>query len=234
MTRRVAQAFRHVGFEDLGSFEAPLREAGYAIEYVEMAECDPAKLDPRVPDLLVVLGGPIGANDHSAYPIVSAERRFLEERLRVSRPTLGICLGAQLMAAALGVRVYPRPSKEIGWSSLELTPEGRSHPLAALEGVPVLHWHGKTFDLPEGCDHLASTAVCRNQAFARGPDVLGVQFHPEVMASRFEYWLIGHASELATAGIDPATLRKDARRYAKALETAGAAMIRDWLAELNR
>ena len=86
MTRRVAQAFRHVGFEDLGSFEAPLRAAGYAIEYVEMAECEPAALDPLAPDLLVVLGGPIGVYDHAAYPIVSAERRFLEARLR-ERPT---------------------------------------------------------------------------------------------------------------------------------------------------
>jgi GMP synthase (glutamine-hydrolysing) len=233
MTRRVAQAFRHVGFEDLGSFEAPLRAAGYAIDYVEMAERDPAALDPLAPDLGVVLGGPIGVYDHAAYPIVTAERGFLEARLREGRPTVGICLGAQLMAAALGARVYPGPSKEIGWSALELTPEGRTHPLAALDGVPVLHWHGDTFDLPDGCDHLASTPLCRNQAFARGPKVLGVQFHPEPMASRFEYWLIGHANELAAADIDPATLREDARRHAKGLERAGAAMLREWLTGLN-
>lgn len=234
MTGRTVQALRHVAFEDLGSFEAPLRAAGYEIEYVEMAERDPAALDPLAPDLLVVLGGPIGVYDHEAYPVVEAERRLLEARLGAGRPTLGICLGAQLIAAALGARVYPGPAKEIGWSALDLTPDGRNHPLAALEGVPVLHWHGDTFDLPEGCDLLASTPLCRNQAFARGPDVLGLQFHPEAMASRFEYWLIGHASELATAGINPKTLREDARRYAKGLEQAGAAMLRDWLAGLSR
>ena len=233
MTRRMVQAFRHVGFEDLGSFEAPLRVAGYEIDYVEMAECDPAALDPLAPDLLVVLGGPIGVYDHEAYPVVSAERRFLEARLRAGRPTLGVCLGAQLMAAALGARVYPGPSREIGWSALDLTPAGRNHPLAALESVPVLHWHGDTFDLPDGCDRLASTPLCRNQAFARGPGVLGLQFHPEVMASRFEYWLIGHASELATAGINPTMLREDAQRYAKGLEKAGATMLQDWLAGLG-
>lgn len=119
MTGRRLQAFRHVGFEDLGSFEAPLRAAGYEIEYVEMADCDPAALDPLAPDLLVVLGGPIGVHDHEAYPIVSIERGLLEARLRGGRPTLGLCLGAQLMAAALGARVSPGPSKEIGWSALE-------------------------------------------------------------------------------------------------------------------
>jgi len=234
MTGRRVQAFRHVGFEDLGSFEAPLRAAGYEIDYVEMADCDPAALDPLAPDLLVVLGGPIGVYDHEAYPIVTIERLLLEARLRDGRPTLGLCLGAQLMAAALGAEVYPGPAKEIGWSALELTPAGRDHPLAALEGLPVLHWHGDTFDLPEGCDRLASTPLCLNQAFARGAELLGLQFHPEVMASRFEYWLIGHASELATAGIDPTTLREDARRYARGLERAGAAMLQDWLAGLGR
>jgi GMP synthase (glutamine-hydrolysing) len=234
MTGRRVQAFRHVGFEDLGSFETPLRAAGYEIDYVEMADCDPAALDPLAPDLLVVLGGPIGVYDHEAYPIVSTERLLLEARLRDGRPTLGLCLGAQLMAAALGARVYPGPSKEIGWSALELTPAGRNHPLAALEGLPVLHWHGDTFDLPDGCDRLASTPLCLNQAFARGANVLGLQFHPEVMASRFEYWLIGHASELATAGIDPTRLREDARRYAKGLEKAGTEMLQKWLAGLSR
>lgn len=234
MTRRTVQAFRHVGFEDLGSFEAPLRAAGYEPRYVEMATCDPASLDPLAPDLLVVLGGPIGVHDHEAYPVVSAERRLLEARLGADRPTLGICLGAQLMAAALGARVYPGPAKEVGWSALDLTEAGREHPLVALEGVPVLHWHGDTFDLPDGFERLASTPLCLNQAFARGPGVLGVQFHPEVTAARFEYWLIGHANELATAGIDPATLRDDARRYAKGLETAGAALLADWLAGLSR
>jgi GMP synthase (glutamine-hydrolysing) len=234
MTQRIVQAFRHVDFEDLGSFEAPLRAAGYEIEYVEMAECDPASLDPLAPDLLVVLGGPIGVYDHEAYPVVSAERRLLEARLGAGCPTLGICLGAQLMAAALGGRVYPGLSKEIGWSALDLAPAGRCHPLAALESVPVLHWHGDTFDLPDGCDHLASTPLCRNQAFARGTGVLGLQFHPEALASTFEHWLLGHANELATAGIKPTTLRDDARRYAKGLEKAGAAMLQDWLAGLNR
>jgi GMP synthase (glutamine-hydrolysing) len=233
MTARSVQALRHVGFEDLGSFEAPLRAAGYDIEYVDVAERDPASLDPLSPDLLVVLGGPIGVYEDAAYPVVTAERTLLEARLKADRPTFGICLGAQLMAAALGSRVYPGPAKEIGWSALELAEAGTNHPIAVLEGVPVLHWHGDTFDLPEGCERLASTPICRNQAFARGRNILGLQFHPEAVSARFEHWLLGHASELATSGIDPVALRSDAARYGAGLESAGAAMLAQWLAGLE-
>lgn len=234
MTRRTLQAIRHIGFEDLGSFEAPLREAGYDIEYVDVAERDLGSVDPLGADLLVVLGGPIGVYDHDAYPVVSEEIRLLRTRLAAGRPTLGICLGAQLMAAALGARVYPGPAKEIGWSALDLTDTSAGHPLAALCDVPVLHWHGDTFDLPEGCTLLASTPLCRNQAFSRGPNVLGLQFHPEVLAARFEHWLLGHATELAAAGISPVTLRRDAKLYGEGLEEAGAALITAWLKGVGR
>ncbi|MGQ2906220.1 MAG: glutamine amidotransferase [Neoaquamicrobium sediminum] len=233
MTRKTVQAIRHIGFEDLGSFALPLRAAGYDLEYIDVAERDAAKLDPLAADLLVVLGGPIGAYDHEAYPVVADEIGLLRSRLAADRPTLGICLGAQLMAAALGARVYPGPVKEIGWSVVDLSGAAAPNPLAALRDVPVLHWHGDTFDLPEGTTLLASTALCTNQAFSRGPNVLGLQFHPEVLGARFEHWLLGHASELATAGIDPVTLRSDAARYAGDLETAGAAMLTGWLSHLE-
>ena len=137
-----------------------------------------------------------------------------------------------MMAAALGARVYPSGEKEIGWSALDLREAGAQNPLAGLRGVPVLHWHGDTFDLPAGAALLASTDHCPNQAFSRGPNVLGLQFHPEVLGARFEHWLLGHASELATSGIDPAVLRGDARRYAGELEKAGAAMLYGWLSRL--
>lgn len=233
MTRRSVQAVRHVGFEDLGSFEAPLQAAGYEIAYVDVADRDPATIDPLAADLLVMLGGPIGVHDDAAYPFVAGEIALLKARLAADRPTLGICLGAQMMAAALGARVYPAAAKEIGWSALALRDTGADNLLAALEGVPVLHWHGDTFDLPAGATLLASTAPCPNQAFSRGPNLLGLQFHPEVIGARFEHWLVGHASELATAGVSPAALRSDARRHAARLETAGPAVLAGWLAGLT-
>lgn len=233
MSMRSVKAIRHVGFEDLGSFEPLLAEAGYKIDYVDVAERDPSLIDPLSADLLIVLGGPIGVYDHDAYPVVSAEIGLVQARLAADRPTLGICLGAQLIAAALGARVYPGPAKEIGWSPLQLAETGERNPLAALQGIPVLHWHGDTFDLPEGCTVLGSTPLCANQAFSRGSNVLGLQFHPEVLAARFEHWLLGHASELATSGVDPALLRRDAGRYGKDLEAAAPGMLADWLAGLR-
>lgn len=233
MTRRIVQAIRHIGFEDLGSFEAPLREAGFDIEYVDVAERDPSNLDPRGADLLVVLGGPIGVYDHEAYPLVTSEIALLRARLVANRPTLGICLGAQLMAAALGARVYAGAVKEIGWSVLDLSDAIEASPLCVLRDVPVLHWHGDTFDLPDDATLLASTSLCANQAFSRGPNVLGLQFHPEVLERRFEHWLLGHANELATAGISPITLRNDARRYAARLERAAVALLSGWLSQLT-
>ncbi|MGE7990032.1 glutamine amidotransferase [Pseudomonas sp. NPDC089554] len=233
MTQRTLQAIRHVGFENLGSFEAPLREAGYAIEYIEAAEHDLTQLDPNGADLLVILGGPIGVYDHDTYPIVTHQLDILRTRLAADRPTLGICLGAQLMAAALGARVYPGPAKEIGWSVLELANTDEPNPLAELRDVPVLHWHGDTFDLPQDCTRLASTEICHNQAFSRGSNQLGLQFHPEVLGARFEHWLLGHACELGTSGIDPVALRRDAGLYAKGLEQAGKHMLRGWLAGLS-
>lgn len=120
MNRRIAQAVHNISFENFGSFEIPLRNAGYGIEYVDVAERDLGALDPHGADLLVILGGPIGLYDHAAYPVVTGEIVLLRARPAADRPTLGICLGAQMMAATLGGRVYPGPVKEIGWSAPNL------------------------------------------------------------------------------------------------------------------
>jgi GMP synthase (glutamine-hydrolysing) len=233
MTPRLVQAVRHIGFEDLGSFEIPLRTVGYDIEYVDVAECDPGFLDPLGLDLLVILGGPIGVYDNAAYPFVTNEINLLRARLSAGRPTLGICLGAQMMAAAFSARIYPAPAREIGWSAIDLSETGAHNPLTALGGISVLHWHDDTIGLPAGATLLASTAICRNQAFSRGPNVLGLQFHPEVVGARFEHWLLGHASELATAGVKPAALRSDTRRHASPLQKAGARLLAGWLSRLK-
>ncbi|MBB2973023.1 glutamine amidotransferase [Mesorhizobium sp. RMAD-H1] len=226
-----ALILRHLAFEDLGSFAPVLEEEGYRLVHAE-GGIDPLP-DPLSADLVVVLGGPIGVNDRQAYPCMKAERDWLVPRLAAGRPTLGLCLGAQLMAAALGARVAPMPGKEIGFAPLTLTEAGRRRPLRALEDVPVLHWHGETFDTPANAENLATTESCATQAFAIGPTILGLQFHPEAgELPAFERWLIGHSVELAQAGIAPEGLRRAARECGPALTVAGQSMLRAWLQDL--
>lgn len=229
---RTAFAIRHVAFEDLGLLAPVLAEAGYGIRIAD-AGGGPLPAEADSADLLIVLGGPLGAYEADRYPFLADERRLLDSRLAAGQPTLGICLGAQLMAMALGARVYPGGKKEIGWSPLNLTAAGRAGPLKALEGVPVLHWHGDTFDLPPNAVLLAGSDVYPHQAFAIGQTILGLQFHGEADGARIEPWLIGHACEIAAAGIDPRDLRAASLRHAAGLREAGAVLFRTWLRGLE-
>jgi GMP synthase (glutamine-hydrolysing) len=223
---------RHVHFEDLGAFEPAFRETGFSLRYCDVGS-EPIPDAARSAELLVVLGAPIGAYQDDDYPFLLHELRLLENRIALSRPVLGICLGAQLIARALGSAVYPGKIKEIGWSPVELTEKGRATALKHLEGIPVLHWHGDTFDLPHGAQHLASTAITPNQAFAFGAATLALQFHPEVEASGFERWLIGHTHEIASVpGLSVQDLRRDTMAFAGQTASRAVCMLRDWLAGL--
>ena len=226
-----ALVIRHVAFEDLGLFEPVLAERGFRVRYLEAAD-GLADVDGLEPALMVVLGGPIGAYEDAVYPFLTQELLLLERRLAADRPTLGICLGAQLMARGLGVRVYPGPRKEIGWGPVTLSPEGQRSPLHRLAGggAAVLHWHGDTFDLPAGAIRLASTALYENQAFSCGRSALALQFHPEVTASGLQRWFVGHAREIAaTPDISIRQLREDTRRCAPELLRNGREFFSEWL-----
>ncbi|PTA70042.1 MULTISPECIES: glutamine amidotransferase [unclassified Stenotrophomonas] len=225
-----AVVLQHVAFEDLGTLHPLLLAQGWQLQVLQ-AGVD--ALDPaETADLLLVLGGPISVNDVGLYPFLDDSIALLQRRLLQQRPTLGICLGAQLMARALGAQVAPSGGKEIGFSPLLLTDEGQRSPLLALQGIPVLHWHGEAFELPAGARRLACTPACRHQAFAIGHHALALQCHPELDARQFERWLIGHTLELAQAGIDPNDLRAQARRYGAPLAAAATAMFSQWLQEL--
>jgi GMP synthase (glutamine-hydrolysing) len=225
-------AIRHVQFEHLGTFEDALARRGYHVRYAEAGADDLATIDPLSPRLLVVLGGPIGAYEEALYPFLLDELRLVERRLAAGRPILGICLGCQLIARALGARVYPGSAKEIGWSPLTLTESGGASPLAHLAGCDyrVLHWHGDTFDLPAGVELLASTTATAHQAFRRGADTLALQFHIEIDPGQIERWLVGHACEIAgVPGLDARTLRADTARFGPPLAACAGRMLDDWL-----
>ena len=231
-----AIVIRHLAFEDLGSLSKVLKQQNYAVTYIEAGVDNLAEIDPLAPDLLIILGGPIGAYDEIDYPFIVDELRLLKLRLASDLPTLGICLGAQMMARSLGAKVYPGTEKEIGWSHLELSDAGTHSALAYLgpQYTSVLHWHGDTFDLPVNSTLLASTAKYRNQAFSWGKFGLALQFHPEVTASGLERWFIGHACEIAgTPGVSVAQLRQDTADYAVRLEAQATKFWQAWLASFD-
>ncbi|WP_017627585.1 glutamine amidotransferase [Nocardiopsis chromatogenes] len=229
---RTAVALRHLAFEDLGILAPLLERRGYRVSYLD-AGVDPLDRDAvQGADLLVVLGGPVGAYETDTYPYLAEETEALARRLEAGAPTLGVCLGAQLMALAAGADVTATGRKEIGYSPLALTAAGEASPLKHLAGSPVLHWHGDRFEIPEGAERLAETPGFPNQAFSLGRSALGLQFHLEADHTRIEQWLIGHANELAAAGLDPRTIRADAATYGPALAEAAEAVFGAWLDEL--
>jgi len=229
-------ALRHVAFEDLGILEELFAARKWKVTYVEAPVADWAKLDLTKPDLLVILGGPIGVNDEEIYPFLKPELAAIAKRLKADKPTLGICLGAQLIAKALGARVYPASEKEIGWKPLLLSRVGYASPVRHLgpEHAFMFHWHGDTFDLPEGAALLAGTASALHQAFAWGKATLAFQCHPEVRAHDLEKWFVGHVFELTQApGTNAKVLRADTARYGAALERQGKECFSEWLDSLG-
>jgi GMP synthase (glutamine-hydrolysing) len=229
---RSCLAVRHVAFEDLGLLGPLVSARGYDLRYHD-AGIDSFSADTLVaPDLVIVLGGPIGVYETDAYPFIGGEIAAVAARLQANKPMLGVCLGAQMMAVSLGARVAPGPVKEIGWAPLTLSEAGHASVLAPLGASPVLHWHGDNCELPTGCQRLASTAHCPVQAFARTPAQLALQFHLETEPSRFEAWLVGHTVELNKAGLDPRDLRKQARTVGPGVREIGRGVLAAWLDSL--
>lgn len=220
---------RHVAFEDLGVWEAEIAAHGYEVTYLDAGVDDLAQAARA--EVLVVLGGPIGVADLETYPVLAQEAALLRARVEAGLPTIGVCLGAQLLAHALGGSVAPG-TPEIGWGEVDLSPEGDDGPLRHLEGVPVLHWHGDAITPPPGATVLASTAATPCQAFSCGP-ALGLQFHPEVDGERIEQWLMGHSVELAARGVSVPALRERTARLADDSAVAGVLLIREWLRALR-
>lgn len=227
---KTCAVIRHLHFEDLGTLDGVLAETGYSVRYYDLGVDWLAPIVAQRPSLLVILGGPVGVYDEEAYPFLVDERRIIEARLADNLPTLGICLGAQQIARAMGASVAPARAKEIGFAEISVSDTGMNGPLRHLRDVPVLHWHGDCFDLPESSQNLASTALCSSQAFASGPNILGLQFHAEFdWCAGIERWLVGHAVELSAAGIDPDLLRSEADQYGRDLQIAANKMFREWL-----
>lgn len=219
---------RFVAFEDLGVWEAELTAKGFTVRYLDAGVDDVSPAASA--DLAVVLGAPIDADDDARYPYLADVREVLAARLEANLPTLGICLGAQLMAMTFGGAVV-RGTKEVGWAELTAPDSGRvvSSPWDALVGAPVLHWHGDTVELPPGAELVASTDATPHQVFVMGRQV-AFQCHPEADPEAIERWLIGHTGDLTRWGIDLNVIRHQARTAGDDAVAAGLVALRAWLA----
>lgn len=231
--KKKALVIRHLPFEDLGAWGEALSAAGYEWHYLEAGLDDFSAIDPLAADLAIILGGPIGIHQEVDYPWLTTEIDLARARIEAGRPTLGICLGAQVMARALGAKVIADEPPEIGWSTLELTDAGRVSVMRHLEDIPVLHWHGDRFELPANAERLASTGSCPNQAFRLGTNVLALQCHPEVRWPDLEAWLIGNTRSLTANNLSVTNLREASKQYAPALVPAARRLIDEWLAGLQ-
>ena len=229
-----ALVVHHVAHEGLAAFAGPLAERGYDVEHVYAGDPDFAAVDLLEPDLLILLGGPMGVYEREAYPWIEGELARIAMRIMAGGPTLGVCLGAQLIAAALGAEVKPGPVREVGFAPVTLTEAGRRSPLRSLEGVPILHWHGDGFDVPEGATLLAETAHFA-QAFSLGSAVLALQCHPEMGSAGdgIDRWLAEDADYVTAAGTTEAVIRADHASLGEAAASAGRRMLGDWLAAIS-
>jgi GMP synthase (glutamine-hydrolysing) len=228
MSRR-ALIIRHVPHEGIAGFRDPIERAGYEVDRIDVADPLFPSLDLCEPDLLIMMGGPMGVYEQELYPWIACQLRRLERRLDAGRPTLGVCFGAQMIAQALGGSVYAGPTKEVGFHPVEVR-EVADNPLRHIAGTSVLHWHGDTFTLPADVELLGSSHVYDNQAFRRGGNILALQFHAEMgLDPRFGAWIEAWPEAVTEAGGTEQELRAAHDALGPAAVAAGQAMIAEWM-----
>jgi GMP synthase (glutamine-hydrolysing) len=222
---------QHEPFEGPGTLAEALSRCELRVVRTDEGDAVPAALDA---DGLVVLGGGMAVYEADRHPHLRDEMRLLANAVRAGRPVLGICLGSQLLAAALGGKVGKAPRKEIGWYGVELLPGARDDALfrTAPASFTAFHWHGDAFALPEGAAPLASSAMTPLQAFRAGPRAWGVQFHLETEAEVLDAMLSGGAAELSEAGVDPSAIRARAAAELLPLRNLALDVFARWAALL--
>ena len=229
-------AFRHLFSEGLGSLSLVIEKMGGQHQYVDTYREDCCSFDACAPDLLIILGGTPGVYQADDYPFLKTEMKIIEQRLARDLPTLGICLGAQMIAHVLGSRVYPGANgSEIGWVILSISDEGQKSPLRHFNAseTAMLQWHGDTFDLPQGATLLASSPLYENQAYRYGKNTLGLQFHCEVTPGMLQGWSVASAGLVAQKKLDLHRLRLETEEFGPRLITQAEKFFSEWLADVG-
>lgn len=217
----------------LGNLEPVLLERGFEITVVDARSADFSALSVTEADLVIVLGNDSGVYEQDKLPYISAEQAWVAQRLGAHAPTLGVCFGAQIMAGALGSKVYAGPDVELGFKNIEPTEAGKDSPVRFFANVPVMQWHGDTFELPEEATRLAQSSTYANQAFALGDWGLAIQFHPEMTPAMHQTWLADGSRTLEKLGVPAESLEEENELYNQAMEQASKAMLNDYLDRLG-
>jgi GMP synthase-like glutamine amidotransferase len=212
-----ALVLQHIAVEGPGRLASLLQRHGWELVTTALYAGERLPAAPQEYQAIIIMGGPMGVYDEADYAFLHAEQTFLQRALAQNVPMLGICLGSQLLARALGARVYRNRRKEIGWYTVDLTPEGRTDPLfqGVSSPVPVFQWHGDAFELPPGAVALASSPQCTHQAFRYGARVYGLLFHLELVPAMIHSWLAAFQEELLGVQeyIDPQRIAADMPRH---------------------
>lgn len=217
---------------DSGIFKDILEERGFEIDLRLGYHDEVGGIDPAEHDLTLFMGGPMGVYQSDMFPYLNNEINYIEKRLAKEKPYLGVCLGAQLMAKALGSNVFRGlPGKEIGWHSIEVNEVGMKTPLRHLDvsKTKMMQWHGDTYDKPKDAILLASSEMYKNQAVSYGKNALALQCHPEINKGNIEMWLATGFHELPAAGLNVSALRAQTLENVEKLNKQSRLFFNEWL-----
>jgi GMP synthase (glutamine-hydrolysing) len=227
---------QHARSEGLGTIEGALRDAGHSYRYVRTFEGETVPKNSDQLDGLVIMGGPMGVYEHAKHCFLKHEMKLIESFLKEKKPILGVCLGSQLLASALGAEVKKGPRKEIGWYQIHLSAKAPSDRL--WKGQPssftAYHWHGDIFDLPADAESLASSDMTPLQAFRFGENVYGFLFHMEVTREQIQTMLREFAEEIAQEKLDGPAILNASISYLPPMREIGNAVFGRWAALVKR
>src|SRR5262245_49760453 len=229
--------FQHDPFEDLGFFAEVLEKQGADYRVIRLFHGEMPEAELKDVGLLMVLGGPMGADEEKSFPFLRWEKRIIRAAIDEAVPVLGISLGAQLIASTLGTQVFHGSVKEIGWSPISITPYGQMDSLIGYlpENATVFQWHGDGFELPAGAIRLASSAHYSTQAFRLGKTVYGLQFHLEVTPPMIERWIDQRSKDLAlTPYVFPDKILADTHSYAPTLKYYAERFLSEFVRRVTR
>ena len=229
--------FQHDPFEDLGFFAEVLEKQGADYRVIRLFHGEMPEEEIKNVGSLIVLGGPMGVDEEESFPFLRWEKRIIRAAIDEAVPVLGICLGAQLIASALGTQIFHGPVKEIGWNPISITPHGQVDSLLGYlpENATVFQWHGDGFNLPPGAIRLASSAHYSTQAFRVGKKIYGLQFHLEVTPGMIERWIEQRSKNLALVPyIFPDKILADTPSYAPTLKYYAERFLSEFIRRVSR